>query len=47
LFIVQWIKHAQTNPSLHALSSFSPNLFTCVVWGIQVHKPLSLVSQNT
>ncbi len=22
MFIVQWIKHAQTNPSLHALSSF-------------------------
>jgi hypothetical protein len=46
LFIVQWIKHVQTNPFLHALSSFSPNLFMCVVWGIQVHKPLSLVSQS-
>ncbi len=47
LFIVQWIKHAQTNPSLHALSLFSPNLFMCIVWGIQVHKPPSLVSQST
>ncbi len=47
LFIVQWIKNAQTNPSLHALSSFSPNIFMCVIWGIQVHKLLSLVSQST
>jgi hypothetical protein len=41
LFIVQWIKHAQTNPSLHALSYFSPNLFMCVARGIQVHKLFS------
>ncbi len=46
MFIVQWI-NAQTNPSLHALSYFSPNLLMCVVWGIQVHKLLSLVSQST
>jgi hypothetical protein len=47
MFIVQWIKHAQTNPSLHAISYFSPNLFMCVAWGIQVHKLFSSVSQST
>ncbi len=26
---------------------FSPNLFMCVAWGIQIHKLFSLVSENT